>query len=230
MITVRARLIVVLLAALAGALLLVSPARAGDEHTDEGEVTPTTLIPGSVNIGDGFAFTGAVVTSPGEEPVEHDAMYAAVWVQSWLPTSIFGEPALQGPPPELPVHRLEVSGQWGFTPGTLTQYFATDGETAWVALPANQTPTTEPVTPPEPADWFVAEPRVIGAFNGTEELVPTAGTEAPTEFPTAEEIEERAAAAADADDDSSAVPWIIGGGVVVLLGAGLFLRRRSSTT
>ncbi|MEQ1787418.1 MAG: hypothetical protein ABL966_10220, partial [Acidimicrobiales bacterium] len=43
---------------------------------------------------------------------------------------------------------------------------------------------------------------------------------APTEFPTAEEIEEReaaeAAAAADADDDGSALPWILGGIAVLL--------------
>lgn len=225
----RARSIIMLLGAILGALVWASPAFAHDDPDHE-PVTPTTPVPpGAVSIGDGFAFTGAVVYPPAEAPTTTwDADRTAVFVQSWLGESIFGTPNVQDPPPELPVHRIDITGTWAFTPGILTVYYATDDVTAWVGLPADQTATPAPARTPEPSGWFVGDPRVIGAFNGTEGLIQTAGVAAATTTTTEPGVAPEEAVGPSSDDSGSEPPWdlIALGAVALAGGGGLVLRRR----
>ena len=212
-----------------GVALIGAPELVGAQ--DEG--TTTTQAPaGAVDIGDGFEFTGATVISPDGTTRQMDAYHAAVFVQSWLGQAFFAtEDLVKDPPPELPVHRVDIEGSWGSAPepGRMTVYFATDGTTAYIAFPQTQDVVTDPNAPaPEPADWFTPLPRVIDAFNGDAELIDTAGTFRATSTTTQEEQ----AAATDSDgqgDDSS--PWIwIGAGVAVIVMVGglvLLLRARS---
>lgn len=209
--------------------VLVAPAHAQD--TDEPTI-PRDAFPeqGPVPIGDGYAFTGAVVTPPDGGPVRTlDAYEAAVFVQSWLAQALFGnEDSLKDPPPDLPVHRVDIEGDWVAGVGRITVYFATDGTTPYIAFPQTQTVVTDPsAPPPEPADWFTGRERIIDAFNGEAELIETTGTQqitSPTTTPGSEE--------ASADERSNGLPpWVWGIGVAVaVIVAGLLLRwrRRSS--
>lgn len=217
----RSRTLAGLVALLCTGIITASPVQA----QDDGQAPDTTLreLPGAVTIGNGFSFTGAVITPPaGEDPRTLDAYQAAVFVQSWLPTSIFGKDVRKDPPPDLPVYQIDIMGNWAGPVGTITVYFATDGTTPYVAFPQDQPVATEPGGPPPlPADWFVPPARVIDAFNGDAELVDTAGTQTTTTTPES--------GGAPSDDSSTSSGWtwaaIAAAGVVLV---GLVLRWRSS--
>jgi len=174
----RIRPIAMMLAStVVGLVLVLAPSAAA--HDDDPSTT-TTALPGSVAIGDGFAFTGAVIRS-ADGSVERtlNAYQAAVFVQSWLADAFFGTPNVQNPPPTLPVYRIDVTGTWGQLSGALTVYYASDGKTAWLSFPQDQVPTANPTSPPPPTNWFVPPTRVIEAFNGTATLQATIGTDTP---------------------------------------------------
>jgi hypothetical protein len=193
----------------------------------EGETTTTTIpVPdGAVPIGDGYSFTGATVTSPDGTTREMDAYQAAVFVQSWLGQALFAtDDIVKDPPPGLPVHRVDIEGQWGVSApvGRVTVYFAVDGETPYVAFPQDQGVATDPsAPPPEPADWFMPLPRVVDAFNGDAELIDTTGTQQATSTTTTEE----AAAGDGQDDDGSPWIWVAAGAAVVAVVGGFLLLR-----
>jgi hypothetical protein len=162
---------------------VASAERGGDDH--DHELPPTSTTPGAVGIGDGLAFLGAVITTPGQPPREMNAYQAAVFVQSWVSEALFGSPDRTPPPAELPVSRVEVTGDWAAAgTGQITVYYASDGTKAWIAYPEGQLPATAPTTPPPPGNWFVAPSRAIAAFNGEGELGETLGVFNATSTPT----------------------------------------------
>src|SRR4051794_153542 len=187
--------------------------------------TTTTVPPGAVQIGDGFAFTGAVITSPAQPaPRMLDGYHTAVFVQSWFGDAFFGHPLIQDPPPDLPVYRVDVTGTWGSPESRQTVYYASDGTTAWLSYPQEQPVSMTPPAPPPPSNWFVAPPRVIAAFNGTATLEPTVGvqeaalpstTVAPGEAP-----------AASSGSSGSAIWWALAAGAVVVVVAAVLISRR----
>jgi len=168
------RIVTMLSSTVVGLALVLAPTAAA--HDDD--PSSTTTIVGSVAIGSGYAFTGAVIrNADGSVERTLNAYQAAVFVQSWLGDAFFGTPNLQDPPPTLPVYRVDVTGTWGQLSGALTVYYASDGSTAWLSFPQDQIPTANPTNPPPPTSWFVPPTRVIAAFNGTAKLQGTYGTD-----------------------------------------------------
>ena len=173
----------VLLAGLASGWPVV--AQAADETT-----TTADPLAGMVGIGDDYYFSGAVITPADGSAVRSLSAYqAAVFAQSWLPTAFFGGPDIvRDPPPDLPVTRVDISGQWG-VPGDLgvtTVYYATGPGQVYVGWPQNQPRAAAPgEPPPPPGNWFLAPARVTDALEGKADLVETAGTQAADDYLTA---------------------------------------------
>lgn len=224
----RSRLIAVGL----GAALLVGlgPALA---YAQDDPTEPTTAggLPEGVGIGDFVYITGATVTPPdGGAPRTMDDYDAAVFVQSWLATAFFGGQGIVAEPPAAtPVYRIDSEGSWNGEPGTVTSYLAIDGTTPYVAFPGLVV-WQDPAQIPPAEQWFIAPDRVVDAFNGDAELLPTTGTDTATSIPGSadpDEDEEAAPAASD-DDDSSfpVVPLVAGAAVLALVGGALWSRRR----
>ena len=225
----RIRTLAVLIAVVWLGITSIPSAQAQDGAQGTTSTTSPELA-GAVGIGDNLWLTGAVIT-PADGPTRTlDAYQAAVFVQSWLPTAIYGgNDILQDPPPELPVNRVDISGQWG--PGNIgwqTVYLATDGTSPYVSWPQDQPLATEPGgTPPPPADWFLGEARVLDAFNGEAELIDTQGTRDATSTTTVPG--ETAETATDTDGSSSGGVWAVIGAAILAAGvAAAFLMRRRS--
>lgn len=219
--TMRARTIMILLAVAFVGLPLATSAWAHEDGHEEPQ--PSAVRSDAVGIGDGFYFTGATVFSPGDEtPREMDAYHAAVFVQSWLGTAFFGGDVAATPPPDAPVHRVAVAGDWGGAPGTIHVYFATDGTTPFIAFGEGLAPIPASDTPPPPTNWFTAPQRVIDAFNGEADLVPTAGTQQAQSTPT----EDAASRDDEGDSESSSLIWVAIAAGAAAVAVGLWLRRR----
>lgn len=221
------RWIVGSLALLVGGIGL-SPAASA--HEDPGhEDTPVTTTPeGAVGIGDGIFLTDGLITPPaGEAPRELDAYHTAVFVQSWLAAAFYGgEDIVRDPPPELPVYRVDSTGDWAGSVGTVTVYYATDGTTPYIAFPGLVVWTDESEVPP-PANWFVAPPNAIDAFNGVADLAPTLGVETATSVATTASDEEGALGGTDSDT-TEAWPWaLVGLTAAAAIATGVWFRRRS---
>lgn len=207
----------------------LSPASA---HEDPHEETEATTPEGAVGIGDGIFLTGGRITPPaGEAPRTMDAYHTAVFVQSWLATAFYGgSDILRDPPPDLPVHRVDSTGDWAGSTGSVTVYYATDGTTPYIAFPGLVIWTDESEVP-APANWFVAPPRVIDAFNGSADLVPSLGVETATSAPTtAVDAADDVDAPIDdpSSDSTNPWPWVLVGATALGSAAGaVSLRRRA---
>src|SRR5262249_25510239 len=124
-----------------------------------------------------YWYTGATVTpGDGSPPRTMNALQAAVFVQSWLGQAFFGSRS-SPPPPDVPISRLDVTGQWGQgQSGYPTVYYADDGVTVYLSSP-NAPLTDQPADPPPPPEvWFNGQPRVRDAYAGTVGLLALAGT------------------------------------------------------
>ncbi len=173
-------------------VLLVGLASGWSVAAQAADETPTTTadpLAGMVGIGDQLYFSGAVITpSDGSAVRSLSARQAAVFVQSWIGTAFFGGSNIAvAPPPDLPVTRVDISGQWG--PGNLgvnTVYYATGAGQVYVAWPQNQPLAAAPGGPPPPPEnWFVAPARVTDALEGKADLLETAGTQTADDYLTA---------------------------------------------
>src|SRR5437762_14016294 len=88
------------------------PARAATDGTD---------------IGNGIVILGAKVACPRAAPRVLDSTQAAAFMQSWLPTSIFGKVLSEKPPSNLPICHLAVGDRWDNPQaGELRVYSASD--------------------------------------------------------------------------------------------------------
>jgi len=216
----RARTMAPLLGLVMAVLALAQPSAAQDGDTT------TTTASDAVTIGDGIFLTGAVITPLGDgQPRTLDAYQAAVFVQSFLAQAFFGgDDIVRDPPADLPVYRVEISGDWAGDVGVLTVHYADDGTTPYVAFPGLEVTPTPIDPPPAPANWFAAPPLAIEAFNGRGELQDTLGTQVTTT--TTESNEE--AASQGGGSDSSTTPILVGAAVAAaLVGGGLWIRRRA---
>ena len=204
----RVRTIAVLLLGPTIALTaLALPASADEDHGSSTTSSTPVPSPEGVGIGDGIFLTGAVVTPPGDEPPRTlDAYDAAVFVQSWIASAYFGGEDFkrEPPPPDLPVYRVDSTGEWGGSTaqGTVTVYYATDGTTAYIAFPGLAV-WTDPAEAPPPSGWFSPPARVIDAFNGDAELEETYGTQSATTTTTVPPLEPEAGDS----DATSRWPW-----------------------
>jgi hypothetical protein len=207
------------ISALAIAILIV-----GTTTASAGAATTTTTPAGpptSVGIGGNYGFSSAKITGPGmAKPRTLNAYQSSVFVQSWLVDAFYGKHAQSGPPPGLPVYRVDVTGNWGGSYTTLTVYYAANKNTVWIAWPRQPIDTTPTSQPPKPSGWFVALPRVRQAFAGTAKLLQTGGViaESPSTTPGASPSTTTTVATTDASSGSSgssAFLWIVLGAAVL---------------
>ena len=183
-------------------------AHEGEKHeAGDTAVASEDPLAGMVGIGDNLYFSGAVITPGDGSAVRSLSAYqTAAFVQSWMPTALFGGPqSIAAPPKDVPVTRVDVSGQWG--PGNLgvhTIYYATSPEGVFVSWPQEQAVVAAPGGPPPPQeDWFRALPRVTDALAGKAELIETAGTQQADDYLTATTEAEAAEAAETGPDGAS---------------------------
>ncbi len=165
------------------------------------------------DIGGQIFVQGATITGPCVRAArELNSPQAAAFVQSWLPNAIFGKPTVQDPPAALPVCRVSVrytvAGQ-RFAPMKVD--YASDGKTAWVALPRQNLWPGVSVTVHR---WTVALPSAVAAFAGKGKPV-TAPTSTSTPATTGNAAP--APVGSSGSDDSGAL-WII---VALVVGIGL---------
>ena len=183
-------------------------AHEGEDHeAGEPAVASEDPLAGMVGIGDNLYFSGAVITpGDGSEVRSLSAYQAAVFVQSWVGTAFFGGPeSVEAPSKDLPVTRVDVSGQWG--PGNLgvnTVYYAASADMVFISWPQEQPVVAAPGGPPPPQeDWFLAVPRVTDALEGKAKLIETAGTQQADDYLTATTEAEAAEAAETGPDGAS---------------------------
>jgi hypothetical protein len=231
----RVRTIAVLVGLVATTFLGSARAAAQeDDHSDD-ETTTTVCgssLPGAVGIGDRLWLTGATVIPPdGGAPTELDAYQAAVFTQSWIGLSFVPNPEIaQDPPPDSPITRVDLEGEWAGQPGTVTVYYTIDGEQPYIGFPGLIVRTPEYPDAPEPSNWFGAPALVAETITGEGELQETTGTQTaecrdPADATDGAGEEE---AAGSGDDSGSDLPWatIAVGLAVVLIGGGLWMRSR----
>ena len=172
-----------------------------------------------MQIDGGLAFTGAEITGPGTKPRHLDAYRAAVFAQSVLAYAIATKVTHQPPPANAAIYRVDVTGTWN-APEISTRpiFYASDGKQAFIAAPA-------PGATPATADWWIAPPRVMEAFAGTAQLVPTAGTQ--TESPTPSTSEPVDDKSSSGGTSGSSWLWIAVVAAVVAVIAALGIRARN---
>ena len=172
----------------------------------------------------GFSAAGATVTTPGAKPRTLDKDQATAFMQTWLAYSVFGKPAQERPPPQLPISHLNVAVVENGRPTSLLIFYASDGNNAWVGAPA-------PAPPPNDQKWIRA-PRpeqTIAAFAGTMAPICTPTTPTSTlKATTATTVGHGATGASS----GNGVPWALTvGGIAIVAGGALVatrsLRRRA---
>ena len=192
-----------------------APSASGDEAQSSTlpPTTTSTSLPGAVDIGYGYSFTGAAIgTVGGAVSRRLNAYQAAAFMQSWFAGGTLAsqnQPA--EPPPSADVYRVDVTGNWDDKSGTMTVYYASIGGMAWISFPLDQTPTlepyTEPYTPSPPADWVVAPEGTIDAFHGNGSVSPPLGITDPTD-PNAPVDESSVGVDDGSGGDGSSFTWI----------------------
>lgn len=172
--TSRRLVVFAIVVGLTASLPLAAAASASDRAGARQERgTTTSSTPASVAIGGGLAFSGATITGPSRDVRRLNAYQSAVWVQSWIGQLYYGKPSHERPPANLPVYRVDVTGNWGGSIETRATFYASDGRLVWVAFPRLPPSRGHPVI----TGWFAALPRVREAFAGTAKLELTGGTQ-----------------------------------------------------
>ncbi len=193
---------------------------------------PARAATGGTDIGNGIVILGAKVACPGSAPRQLDTTQAAAFVQSWLPSSIFGKVSSEKPPSSLPICHLAIGDRW-LSPkaGELRVYYASDGNNVWVGMP----PQTIGAGATVDSERWIRSPfadRTKAAFEGHGTLTPVATA------PSTTVSSPRKTSANDAksrDGGSFSWGWLIAllvaaivvvGGVITMVSR----RRRSSPT
>src|SRR5262249_24121366 len=116
------------------------PASDTTDATDAGggstlpPTTTSTSLPGATDIGYGYSFTGAVINAASGVAVRRlNAYQAAAFMQSWFAGgSIASQNQVNQPPVSADIYRVDVTGNWDDQSGTMTVYYASNGQTAWI--------------------------------------------------------------------------------------------------
>lgn len=206
---------IAVVAALFVVLAASPPARAATDGTD---------------IGNGIVILGANVTCPGSAPRQLNSTQAAAFVQSWLPSSIFGKVVSEKPPSSVPICNLVIGDRW-LSPkaGKLRAYYASDGDKVWVGVP----PQTLGAGATVDSERWIRSPfadRTKSAFAGHGTLVPVATAPSTT---VSSPRKTSAKNAVSHDGGSSSRGWLIAllVAALVVLGAlvTMISRRRRRT-
>src|SRR4051812_39832928 len=101
-------------------------------------VTPNAALAAEngTSIGGSLVILGASVTSPSRATRTLNSDQAAAFMQTWLPSSIFGKVANENPPKGLRVSRVSVRYTYaGADEKPMLIFYASDGQVAWVGMP-----------------------------------------------------------------------------------------------
>jgi hypothetical protein len=208
-------------AVLVAALALVCLASAASGATTVSSTS--TTVPSRVQISSGFEFSGADVhTAAGRDTRHLNAYQAAVFVQSWIGAALYTHPKHERPPATAPIERVDVTGTWGGGTDLATRavFYASDGKNAYIAFPSSGD------VPAGSLDFWIAPSRTMGAFAGTEKLVPTAGTNTDTSAAPSS-----VAPPSASDGSHSSWSWVAAVLLVVLVALviGVVVRRRRAS-
>jgi hypothetical protein len=171
----------------------------------------------STDIGAELAVQGATITGPciRAPKRELNSPQAAAFVQSWLPNALFGKPKVEDPPASLPVCRVSVRyTAAGKRQTPMKVDYASDGKTAWTALPPQ---ALWPGVFVDVHRWTVALPRAVAAFAGRAKPVPVATPPTSTTTPATTGNAAPTPTGKSGSDDSDLL-WII---VALVVGIGL---------
>ncbi|HMC70767.1 MAG TPA: hypothetical protein VKJ07_16535 [Mycobacteriales bacterium] len=182
------------------------------------------------DIGSQIYVQGATITGPCIRVPKRElsSPQAALFVQSWLGNSIFGHPTVQDPPAALPVCRVSV--RYTVADRRLAPMqvdYASDGKTAWVALPPQNLWPGAFVTVHR---WTVALPSAVAAFAGKGTPQPVATAAPSTTAPPTDGSAAPAPAKKSSSDGANALWMVVGLVVVIALVAGtgyVVARRRA---
>jgi len=177
-------------------------------------------------MGSGLVILGATVTTPSGAPRSLNSNQAAAFMQSWLPSSIFGKVANENPPKSLPVSRLSVRYTYvGANENPMVVLYASDGRVAWVGMPRQSLWAGAAVTSER---WIRApeSPRTIAAFHGKLAAIPRPDTGPST---TNQSAANNAAKHKSTDGGTSSTTWALIGAVVMIAAAAVIgaLRMRA---
>jgi len=193
---------------------------------------PARAATAGTDIGNGIIIYGANVTCPGSASRQLDTTQAAAFLQSWLPTSIFGKVLSEKPPSSVPICHLVIGDRWlSAKAGTMRAYYASDGNNVWVGMPPQ---TLGPGAVVESERWIRSPfaDRTKAAFEGHGTLVPVATAPSTT---VSSPRKTTANNAVSHDGGSSSWGWLIALLVAALLVLGAVItivgrRRRQSPT
>jgi len=181
------------------------------------------------SIGSSIVILGASVTAPSGSTRTLNSNHAAAFMQTWLPTSIFGNIANENPPKSLPVSHLSVRYTYaGTSENPMVVYYASDGHTAWVGMPPQSLWFGASVT----SERWIRAPdsaKTMAAFEGKLAAIPVPGSGTSTTTPTA--APDAANHSSGGGGTSSATWALIGAGIVIAAAAvvgALRLRGRSA--
>jgi hypothetical protein len=171
--------------------------------------------------------TGATIATPGAPDRKLDANQATAFMQAWLPDSVFHQPILPNvkPPARLAISRMTVVTVWNGINEPLKVFYASDGTTAWVGMPAQGFGWAGV----DHERWIAApqSARLRKAFAG--ELQPVRPSPAATTTAPSSTTQPKTTASADGGSGSSAAWWLVGGAAVIVAGALILtLRRRGA--
>jgi hypothetical protein len=202
---------------LAAALALLCPPGAASGATTVSSTS--TTVPSRVQISSGLEFSGADVHTAGGKTTRRLTAYqAAVFVQAWIGAAFYTHPKHEKPPATAPIARVDVTGTWGGGTDLVTRpvFYASDGKNAYISFPPSADVRVGSL------DFWIAPSRTIGAFAGTEKLVPTAGANTDTSSTPPREV-----APAASSSSNSSWPWVVALALVVLvaLAIGVVVRR-----
>ncbi|MCU1465799.1 MAG: hypothetical protein JWM72_1727 [Actinomycetia bacterium] len=173
----------------------------------------------------GVSVSGATIATPGAPVRKLDANQATAFMQAWLPDSVYTKLPNVKPPANLAISHMTVVTVFNHVNEPLKVFYASDGITAWVGMPAQGFGWAGV----EHERWIAApqSARVRQGFAGKLQPVrppPAATTTAPSST-----TQPKTTASADGGSGSSAAWWLVGGAAVIVAGALIFtLRRRGA--
>lgn len=196
-------------------LLAANLAPTAAQNFADRVLVDTPQLDDTVGTDDLLYIARATITPPDDGPTRAvDVCDAAIFVQSWFGTAIFGDAIPGTPPADAPVYRVDVEGDRAGTVGYVTGHHAEADATPNITY--RQVPISpEQADPPPPQDpWFKSIEQVIDAFTGEAQLVRSQGViEASSNTTPGASSTETAARAADpgSDADSSSPPgvWVV---------------------
>ncbi|MDQ1435428.1 MAG: hypothetical protein QOF59_2244 [Actinomycetota bacterium] len=202
-------------------VILAVPASASTNRPEVARPAATEPPPELLS---GVSVSGATIATPGATVRKLDANQATAFMQAWLPDSVYTKLPNVKPPANLAISHMTVVTVFNHVNEPLKVFYASDGITAWVGMPAQGFGWAGV----DHERWIAApqSARVRQAFAG--KLQPVRPPPASTTTPSST-TRPKTTAATDGGSGSSTAWWLVGGAAVVVAGALILTLRRRST-